>query len=231
MFPTGEWTPRDVASALEGDERALRRLVEDVAPTIQARVARVLLRRRALSRGEDVRQRLADIAQDVYVELFRDGGKVLRSWEPSRGLDLRGFVGLVSEQRVAATLRSRRRSPWAEALMDDQDDAAEVLVAGPGPEERLLSRDALERLVDLLRAELSPLGLEMFRCLLVEEESIASVSERTGMSTSAVQAWSSRLRRMVQRLAAESLGEGIPAATGAAHAKENAKESAKESAT
>ena len=226
MFPTGEWTPRDVASALEGDERALRRLVEDVAPTIQARVARVLLRRRALSRGEDVRQRLADIAQDVYVELFRDGGKVLRSWEPSRGLDLRGFVGLVSEQRVAATLRSRRRSPWAEALMDDQDDAAEVLVAGPGPEERLLSRDALERLVDLLRAELSPLGLEMFRCLLVEEESIASVSERTGMSTSAVQAWSSRLRRMVQRLAAESLGEGIPAATGAAHAKESAKESA-----
>lgn len=231
MFSTGEWTPRDVASALEGDERALRRLVEDVAPTIQARVARVLLRRRALSRGEDVRQRLADIAQDVYVELFRDGGKVLRSWEPSRGLDLRGFVGLVSEQRVAATLRSRRRSPWAEALMDDQDDAAEVLVAGPGPEERLLSRDALERLVDLLRAELSPLGLEMFRCLLVEEESIANVSERTGMSTSAVQAWSSRLRRMVQRLAAESLGEGIPAATGAAHAKENAKESAKESAT
>jgi len=204
-----DWTPHDVAAALSGDERALRRLVDDCAPTIQARVARGLLRRRALSRGEDVRQRLSDLAQDVYVELFREGGKVLRAWDPARGLGLHGFVGLVAEQRVAAVLRSRRRSPWAEELMGDDDEAAESSIrAEPGPEERLLSRDALERLVDLIRAELSPLGLEMFRCLLVEEESIASVSSRTGMTTSAVQAWSSRLRRLVQKLGAEIEGDG-----------------------
>jgi DNA-directed RNA polymerase specialized sigma24 family protein len=209
MSSMHDWTPQDVAAALEGDERALRRLVDDCAPTIQARVARGLLRRRALARGEDVRQRLADIAQDVYVELFREGGKVLRAWDPARGMGLHGFVGLVAGQRVAAVLRSRRRNPWAEELMggDDDDEAETSIQPEPGPEERLLSRDALERLVDLVRAELSPLGLEMFRCLLVEEESIASVSSRTGMTTSAVQAWSSRLRRLVQKLAAEIQGD------------------------
>lgn len=199
-----DWTPADVARALSGDERALRRLVDECAPTIQARVARGLLRRRALARGEDVRQRLADFAQDVYVELFRDGGKVLRSWDPARGMGLQGFVGLVAEQRVAALLRSRKRSPWAEELMGEDDEALDAAAPDePGPEARLVSRDALLHVVDLVRAEVSPLGLQMFHALIVNEESIGAVAERAGMTTSAVQAWSSRLKRLVARLAGE----------------------------
>ena len=48
------------------------------------------------------------------------------------------------------------------------------------------------------------MGMELFMALVVREESIASVCERTKLSTSAVQAWSSRLKRMVQRLAGEA---------------------------
>ena len=66
------WTPQQIESALSGDERALRGLVQAMTPIVHARIARALLRRRSLARGEDPRQRLADIAQDVYVELFRD---------------------------------------------------------------------------------------------------------------------------------------------------------------
>src|SRR5689334_24844964 len=96
-----EWTPERIEAALSGDEGALRGLLRELTPVIQARVARALLRRRGLARGEDPRQRLADIAQDVYLELFRDRAKLLRSWDPARGLSLTNFVGLVAEQRVS----------------------------------------------------------------------------------------------------------------------------------
>lgn len=206
--PMDDWTPEQIERALSGDDRALRSLVSAMTPVVQARIARALLRRRGAARGEDPRQRLADIAQDVYVELFRDGAKLLRSWQPSRGLSLRGFVGLVAEQRVAATLRSRRRNPWAEVLGDgDEEVGSDMPAASAGPEELLLSRDAIVRLLDLVRAELSPLGLDMFYRLVVHEEPIAGVCEATGMSTSAVQAWSSRLKRLVASLAREILAE------------------------
>lgn len=203
-----EWTPQRIESALSGDGDALRGLVRELTPVVQARAARALLRRRALARGEDPRQRLADVAQDVYVELFRDRAKLLRSWDPARGLSLVNFVGLVTEQRVAALLRSARRNPWAEALGDGEAEVGEDVPAGAAdPEERLLSRDAVERLLDLVRARLSPAGLDMFHRLIVREEPIASVCAATGMSTSAVQAWSSRLKRLVQSLAREVLAE------------------------
>ena len=207
-----EWTPQRIESALSGDQRALRGLVQHVTPVVQARVARALLRRRSLARGEDARQRLADMAQDVFVELFRDGAKLLRSWSPSRGLSLVNFVGLVAEQRVAATLRSLKRNPWAEALSETDAQVGDgVAEAAAGPEERLLSRDAVERLLDHLRGQLSPVGLDMFHRLIVREEPIASVCADTGMSTSAVQAWSSRLKRLVQSLAKSLLsGEEAP---------------------
>lgn len=206
-----DWTPQQIETALSGDDRAMRALMRELSPVMHARIGRALLRRRSLARGEDPRQRLADIVQDVYVELFRDGAKLLRSWQPSRGLSLRGFVGLVAEQRVSATLRSRRRNPWAEALADGDEEVGVSLAAeSAGPEDRVLSRNAVEHLLDLVRAELSPLGLDMFYRLIVHEEPIPSVAEATGMSISAVQAWSSRLKRLVAGLAREVLSEGEP---------------------
>jgi DNA-directed RNA polymerase specialized sigma24 family protein len=206
--PMNEWTPQRLEGVLSGDEDGLRALVRDLTPVVHARAGRALLRRRSIARGEDPRQRVADVAQDVYVELFRDRAKLLRSWDPARGLSLASFVGLVTEQRVAATLRSSRRNPWAEALGDGQTEVgADVPAGAADPEERLLSRDAVERLLDMVRAQLSPVGLDMFYRLVVREEAIASVCAATGMSTSAVQAWSSRLKRLVQGLARDVLAE------------------------
>ncbi|WP_437914926.1 hypothetical protein WME73_05025 [Sorangium sp. So ce302] len=56
-----------------------------------------------------------------------------------------------------------------------------------------------------------PLGLSLLEALLIEEEPIASVCARTGMSACAVQAWSSRLRR---RFAALAAGGGEHARSG-----------------
>lgn len=193
-------------AALGGDSRVLRELVTQLTPVVQARVARTLLRRRSRS-GADARTFMEDLVQDTFVALLQDRGKLLRAWNPERGLRLESFVALVAEQRVLATLRSRRKNPWTDELAVDDGDLDLHAGSDPGPELRALSREALQSLLDEVRARLSPMGLELFMALVVREESVAAVCERTRLSTSAVHAWSSRLRRLVHTLAAGPLAD------------------------
>lgn len=194
----------ELRRALAGHERALDRLVTSLTPVIQARVARCLLRWRAGSAGgRNVRQEVEDLSQEIFVLLFDDGGKVLRSWQPERGLPLARFVDLVTERRVVSILRSGRRNPWR----DDPTLPEELDREAPeqGPEALTASREEWRLLVRRLAEELSPLGRHLFDLLFVRELPLVDVVAQTGMSPDAVYAWRSRLRRLVRRLlAAES---------------------------
>ncbi|XYH99721.1 hypothetical protein ACMHYB_08150 [Sorangium sp. So ce1128] len=191
-----------LTSALDGDVQSTRAVIAALMPVIHARVGRALLRRCA----HLPRDRKDDLVQDVFVELLRDGSRALRAWDPARGLSLANWVGLIADQRVAAAFRGGRRRLDAAAL--PLDDAPEGSARSEDdPEATVLARDQIERHLGLIRAELSPLGLELFEALVVDEEPIASVCARTGMSTSAVQAWSSRLRRRLAALVAGARDE------------------------
>lgn len=170
-------------------------------PVVQVRVARILVRRRGAS-GRDVRQEVADLAQDVFLALFADDGRVLRAWDPARGLSLASWCGLVAERETASILRSGRRSPWTEAATE-LDELEEALGGVQDIEVQVSSREQLGRLVDRLREALSPRGLELFHRLIVEEETVESVCLSTGMSSDAVYAWKSRIAKVVRKLAAD----------------------------
>jgi DNA-directed RNA polymerase specialized sigma24 family protein len=187
--------------ALSGDAAATRRLVGVLVPVVQARVARTLVRRRGGS-GRDARQEVEDLAQEVFASLFADEGKVLRAWDPERGLSLASFCGLIAEREAASILRSGRRSPWTETATE-LDDLEKALAEVPDAEVRIASREQLERLVDRLREALSPRGLELFHRLIVEEESVEAVCASTGMTADAVYAWKSRIGKVVRKLGAE----------------------------
>jgi RNA polymerase sigma-70 factor (ECF subfamily) len=187
--------------ALGADPAATRELIAQVLPVVQARVARVLSRRRSRS-GRDVRQEVEDISQEVFASLFEADARILRAWDPARGLRLASFCGLVAEREAASILRSGRRSPWTEeatAAEDLEKDVGEVA----GAELHVASREQLDRLLTRLREELSPLGLEMFQRLVVEEESVEAICAATGMKADAVYAWRSRLGKLARKLAAE----------------------------
>lgn len=189
----------EIRRALGGDDAALTRLVDLLTPVVQARVARGLLRRRVgLAAGRDVRQEVEDISQEIFLALFEDDAKVLRSWEPRRGLSLENFVGLVAERQTASILRSGKRSPWKEdpTLVDELDRRAQ----GADPEDVAASREELRMLVERLREKLSPLGRHLFELLYLRELSVAEVAEVTDMSADAVYQWRSRLRRQAQNL-------------------------------
>lgn len=195
-----------VRRALSGDDAALHLLAVRVTPVVQARIARALYRRRGQYTG-DPRARLEDLVQETFVELFRDGAKVLRAWDGARGLTLSGFAGLVAEQRVFAFLRHRK----ATARLEDLDGGDDALARRPdpaaeSPESRAAAREELEKVLDGLRAELTPAGRAMFERLVLDEEPIADVARDTGMTVAAVQAWSSRLKRRMAALWGEIAG-------------------------
>lgn len=196
-------TQDELRAALAGDEAALACLVQGLTPVIQSRVARCLLLRRAgPAAGRDIRQEVEDLAQEVFLVLFADGGKVLRSWQPERGLSLPNFVGLVAERQAASILRSGKRSPWKEdpTLVEELEQAA----PDSGPEEAAASREQLRVLLYRLTEELSPLGRHLFDLLFLRELPLDEVVTETGLSPDAVYAWRSRLRRLARRLLGET---------------------------
>lgn len=195
---------RLIDEALRGDEGALRALIDELSSVIQARVVRVLLRRRDLSGNRDVRQEVEDITQEVFGSLFANEGRVLRSWDPSKGLSLKNFVGLVAEREVASILRTGKRNPWRDDPTLD-GELNEWMTDAPGPEQQVASREQLAMVLDEVRMRLSPLGLGMFQRLIVEGRAIADICDEMGMTPEAVYAWRSRCAKLLRHIAAEIL--------------------------
>ncbi len=196
--------PTLIDRALHGDGNALRELVDALSSVIQARVVRLLLRRRDLSGDRDVRQEVEDITQEVFGSLFANNGRVLRSWDPARGLSLKNFVGLVAEREVASILRTGKRNPWREDPTLD-GELHEHFGADPGPEQQVASREELAMVLDEVRMRLSPLGLTMFQLLMIDGRPVAEVCEQLTMTPDAVYAWRSRCAKLVRQIAAELL--------------------------
>lgn len=188
--------------ALAGDAAAVDALVRRLGPVIQARVARSLLRwRTGSAAGRDLRQEVEDQVQEIFLVLFADGGKVLRGWEPERGLSLENFVGLVAERRTASLMASGRRSPWKENPTETQE--LDGPRESPGPERTTAARQELRLLLDRLRAELSPLGRRLFELIYLRRLSVPEVMQATDLSADAVYAWRSRLRKLARKMRAE----------------------------
>ena len=60
--------------------------------------------RKLISAGRDIRQEVEDLSQEVFLQLFAEGGRVLATWQPERGLTLLNFVGLVDPSKPPAAL-------------------------------------------------------------------------------------------------------------------------------
>jgi RNA polymerase sigma-70 factor (ECF subfamily) len=191
-----------IADALSGHEPALATLIDRLTPTIQERVAWVLVMRQPWGERRDIRQEVEDLTQEVLMALFATDGKVLRDWNPERGLSLERFVALVTERRVTSVLRSKRRNPWR-----DRPTAPEDLDRGragaSSPHARAQSKQLYQRLLDRMREVLSPLAWHLFELLFIEERSIGEVRDTTALSAAAVYAWRSRLRKTARKLAGE----------------------------
>ncbi|MRG91493.1 RNA polymerase sigma factor [Polyangium spumosum] len=193
-----------VRRARGGDRVAQRALIEDVlAPVVQARVARVLVRRRS-GKG-DLRTELMDLCQQVFVHVF--GANLLARWDPAAG-SLGAFVGTIAENHVRSILRSRVRSPFTEIATEIEALELALPAGDFSQETAVVSREALRR----LEAELDDEEREGFFAFFVDERSIEEMCVVTGKSREAVYKQRQRLRERVRRiLDDEAVSSGGPA--------------------
>ena len=192
--------PRDlIRHALAGDPVKLRALVDRLSPVITKRVTATLWQR---NRKRNVPQDALDMTQDVFVALFQSDGKALRAWDPARGMSLESFVGLLAQHQVISLLRSGRTSAWREEATESEE-INDLAMATVTPDAIVSSREHLQNLLDRLRENLSPRGLELFQRIIVDEEPLEAISQQTGLTRDALYQWKSRLLRLVRTLSAE----------------------------
>lgn len=197
MVPDAEISDAEmVERALRREPAAVRAFLARVVPIVQARIKRVLYR--SGTRGRAVRDELQDLVQEVLTILFADGGRRLRAWDEERGMTLNGFVGLVAEREAISIMRSARRNPWTDEPTGEAVDLEPS--RGEDPERRAELREELERVVAHLHAELSPLGVEVFRRVWVHRQPTPQICAELGLSADAVHAWCSRIRKSAKKL-------------------------------
>ena len=192
-----EDTTNLVQEAAAGDAAATRALIAALTPLIKARVHRALRRRSSV--GRDVQQEIDDLTQDVFAALFSRDARVLRAWDPTRGLSLNNWVGMVAEREVSSIMRSHRRSPWTEEPTEC-DTFARSACDRPCPETRAVGRQVLEQLLGELRGRLSGKGRQMFALLMIEQRSVEEICTTTGLKRDAVYAWRSRLAKLAREV-------------------------------
>lgn len=202
-------TPAGVERALSGDRMAARALISALTPYVQSRVNAALTRRAAASGGRVVRQEVLDLTQEVFVALFEKDGKALRAWDPDRGASLTTWVSRVAERRVASIMRSAKRSPWTETPLES---AALERTAGQtaSAHARVSSRDQLARVLDALRAELSPLGYDLFVELVVEQRPVDEICAARDMTRNAIYVWRNRLKKAAREALARLTDSNPP---------------------
>lgn len=188
LGPTPDMDRASIRAALSGDENALRRIVDLLAPVVQARVARALARRGAEQRPR-LRHELEDYTQEAFAELFSAGGRALASWDPNAGRSLQNYVG----QRVEWFMASRLRNAQLPLM------AAEV-AAGPAAIEQ---RDSVRHVLAGIERKWSQFGVRLFYLLFVLQAPSKEVGAELGLSCDAVDQWRFRLREFARGLLLE----------------------------
>lgn len=191
-----------VSDALAGPPERRRVLAAWLLAVVDREV-RIVLRPIALRYRRDLRDVAEDLVQDILLALLHDDGRVLRTWDPARGMKLRSFVALVVRRYVYRRFRGFRGNPWA-----SDPAAAEDLVAhledGIGAQPSLLAdieyRLQLDAILGVLHGELNERDWRLFTRLFIEQHSPAAVGEEEGMSENSVHKWSSRFHARVRRL-------------------------------
>ncbi|MEM9070722.1 MAG: hypothetical protein AAGE52_19600 [Myxococcota bacterium] len=185
---------------LRREPQACREMITLLTPVIRRNVSRVLRRWQART-GQAVRRSdVLDLTQEVFVALLEDDAKVLRRWDPSRGMSLAGFVGLVAARETRGVLRSGRKSGWAE---DPTESEKLEQSGGTHPEGIAASRQHLQLVLEGLRDRLSPRNYALFEALYVHERSVGEVAADFATTPNALYTFRSRLRSEIDKLRTE----------------------------
>jgi RNA polymerase sigma-70 factor (ECF subfamily) len=173
---------------------------------IHQRVARALLASAAGRQVRNIREEVADLTQEIFGLLFTDNARLLRAWEPNRGRSLKNYVALIARTRAISILRTAKRNPWQDDLMDD-DTVGKLKTRSGGVEGEVASRQLYEIATSRVLECQSAQGHRMYQLLIAQGLDIREVCDLTGLSENSVYQWRSRLVRALRKEMSELLSE------------------------
>lgn len=174
-------------SALAGDDDAMRRLVRRLRPILVARIRR--------AGAEPVE----DVVQALWLTLLERDGRRLRAFDPTRGITLEGFVGMLADREVSKHRRrgqalKRGHGMHREAL----DDAPPIEAERASPESAVVGARLAQDLIAHLESELSSKGLIFLRFLYCDGCSVAETAAALGVTTQVVYNWQHKIRGLAR---------------------------------
>ncbi len=147
-----------------------------------------------------------DVVQDVMLKLFADDGRVLRVWDPERGLTLVGFLRRVVRFHVLQLFRSANKNPWRDRPYDEKTERPQISTSA------LLHQLWLWEVRDLLLEAEDERGRALYVGLYVEQQSADELAQAHAMTRDAVYQWRARFKRRASRLLQSTHrdGRGMP---------------------
>ncbi len=180
-----------VEQASSGDADAQAALRERIEPVIRARarafVARRVARRIGIHDAED-------LLQQVWLALWADGARLLRAYDPKRGMGLEGYVGMITQRELwhaAEQLQTQKRS--SEAALSKS--SASSSVDSPSPECIVATRQVLAGVDAFVRSQLSARAQHAYVLLYADGKSVAEVARTLGTDEQTVYNFQHEVRK------------------------------------
>lgn len=185
-----------IRRALAGEQRAMRALLDEIGPAIQASVSGTLVRRTTSAARSRARHDVEDLTQEVLYALLANDGKRLRAWDPDKGLTLPRYVRLVARHLVISFLRKRERRVWEDdAVIDEEELGATDVAASP---ERLSEyKEMYEAVLNATEADLTAQGRKVLHMLVIDGRPVADVAAELSVTPNAVHVWRTRLAQRI----------------------------------
>lgn len=189
-----------VKGALAGRRAALRMLVRRLLPVVHAR-ARVFLSRRPDRRiaGKDA----DDLTQEVWLSLLDDDGRLLRAWDPDRGMALEGYVGLLTRRQLWRNIEASSAQKRGGGVAPVALESAPEPVAPDDPERATMSAQLLARLRAHLFEQLPARGQLVYAALYEDGRDVSQTAEVLGVNRQVVYNWQHRIRKLARGFFAE----------------------------
>ncbi len=198
--PAGEAADPLLVACRAGDPAAAERLFATYAPTVRAAIGRYLATR--------TRARIdltEDLTHEVFVALWRDDGRRLKSFQGRDGCSFAGWLRVVAVRVAIDTLRRDRRTT---SLDDDTPAMTELrrcLASGaPDPESVARGAETAERLTRAVAA-LGPKDRLLVELHLLRGTPLPVVADMLGVTANAAYVRKSRVLERLRRSLEESV--------------------------
>lgn len=187
-----ELTKVMIERAADGHAPSRKALIDRLLPVVHARVRRQLARGQYGLSGVNDR----DLAQEVWLTLWKDDARQLRGWDAARGASLEGYVGMVADREVG---NQRQRGNAAKrsvhlVSLQETDEATNAL----DPESVAIEKDLRQHVIDHLSENLPAKGLAVFRFLYSDGMSPDEVAAVLNVKRQVVYNWQHKIRMLAR---------------------------------